>query len=85
VVFRGRYHAFVEVKGFRESVRPSQRKAFPMLVKKLSVSVLLVRIEPAAKHLRWFHVDLSGIHRASGPGVLANSKGPEKPTEKRVS
>jgi hypothetical protein len=85
VVFRGRFHAFVEVKGFRESVRPSQREAFPMLVKKLSLSVLLVRIEPAGRHLRWFRVDPSGIHRVSGPEVLPNSSGSEKPTEKRLS
>lgn len=71
VVFRGQHHAFVEVKGIRESVRPRQREVFPMLVKNAAVTVLLVRIEPPSRRLRWFRVGLSGIQRVSGPEVLA--------------
>ena len=63
VVFKPQQHAFVEVKGDRESVRPSQRRFFPELVRNASQRVLLVRIDPARKRLRWFCVEPSGyIH-----------------------
>jgi hypothetical protein len=67
VVFRGSggrpLHGFVEVKGFRESIRPSQKRFFPELVKKNSQQIWIVRIEPHGRKLRWYRVGASGPNR----------------------
>jgi hypothetical protein len=68
VVFRGQKNAaFVEVKGARESIRPSQRKFFPILVQDAAQQVLLVRIEPGRGRLRWFSADAFGFKPRKEP------------------
>jgi hypothetical protein len=66
VVFKKRGPAFVEVKGRRESLRPSQRKFFPELVRHASQRVFLVRLEPTARRLHWFHATSFGILPLTG-------------------
>jgi hypothetical protein len=76
VVFKPQEHAFVEVKGDGESFRPRQRRFFLELVRNASQLILLVRIEPARKRLRWFWVEPSGIRLlpAYRPGITPESK-----------
>lgn len=46
VVFKTGKAPFVEVKGARESIRPSQHLFFPVLTQTISQPVLIARIEP---------------------------------------
>lgn len=62
VIFRGTGPAFVEVKGLRESIRPSQRRFFPELVANASQRIWLVRVNHSGRKLRWYFVDSSGFH-----------------------
>lgn len=54
------WYGFVEVKGKRESVRPSQQRFFPRLVKDNSQTIWLARLEAEERTTRWFRVGKLG-------------------------
>lgn len=56
-------HCFVEVKGFRESVRPSQKLFFPKLVAENSQRIWIVRLAPRGKEMRWYQFGPDGPKR----------------------
>ena len=56
-------HGFVEVKRFRESIRPSQQRFFPELVNNNSQRIWIVRIEPHGRKLHWYRIGASGPNR----------------------
>lgn len=65
VQFRDQNHrnvkcAFVEVKSPRESIRPSQRRFFPELVRGAGQRIMLARINENAKNVRFFEIESNG-------------------------
>lgn len=60
VVFSKSWYGFVEVKGFRESMRPSQQRFFPELVLNARQRIWVARINPDGGTPCWFAVGAKG-------------------------
>jgi hypothetical protein len=66
--------AFIEVKSPKESLRPSQKKFFPELVKKATQRVLVVRLTEDGKNARFFEFNKHGdLLPCAPPGSITNT------------
>jgi hypothetical protein len=64
---------FVEVKSPRESLRPSQRKFFPELVREAGQRVMLVRLTDNGENVRFFEFNSDGDLLPCSPPKRAGS------------